>query len=100
MSDVSNDGTDKLCHALYKRKAKATDYIGGIDARILYDGAARITELEAEIERLRHTLERSPPCWFYVEDSKKSMLQLAKDYWQWYHNARVKALKVSYDTKT
>lgn len=33
------DGTERLCRALYGRKARARDYLGGSDARMLHDAA-------------------------------------------------------------
>ncbi|MBA1445851.1 MAG: hypothetical protein M3H12_18680 [Chromatiales bacterium] len=36
---VSTDGTDALCLALYGRKAKPADYLGGSEAKMLYDAA-------------------------------------------------------------
>ncbi len=40
------DGTDKLCQAVYGRAAKASDYLGGSEARMLHDAADKITELK------------------------------------------------------
>lgn len=37
------DGTDRLCLALYGRKAKPRDYLGGSNARMLHDAADRLT---------------------------------------------------------
>lgn len=36
------DGTERLCRALYGRKASARDYVGGSDARMLHDAADRL----------------------------------------------------------
>lgn len=41
------DGTERLCQALYGRKAAPRDYIGGSDAKMLHDAADRIIELAA-----------------------------------------------------
>ena len=39
---MKGDGTDRLCRALYGRDAKPRDYLGGSEARMLYDAAERI----------------------------------------------------------
>ena len=36
------DGTERLCQALYGRKATPRDYLGGSDARMLHDAADRL----------------------------------------------------------
>lgn len=36
------DGTARLCRALYGRKERAADYLGGSDARMLHDAADRL----------------------------------------------------------
>lgn len=41
------DGTDKLCRAVYGREATPRDYLGGSEARMLHDAAALIMELKA-----------------------------------------------------
>jgi vacuolar-type H+-ATPase subunit E/Vma4 len=41
-----SDGTDKLCLALYGRLAKAADYLGGSNAKMLHDAADRIEALK------------------------------------------------------
>ena len=41
------DGTERLCQALYGRKAKPADYLGGSDAKMLHDAADLIAELQA-----------------------------------------------------
>jgi hypothetical protein len=41
-----DDGTERLCRALYGRKAKASDYLGGSQARMLHDAADRIEAVE------------------------------------------------------
>ena len=44
-SDVSRDGTDRLCMAVYGRPAEPRDYIGGANAQMLYDAADMIEAL-------------------------------------------------------
>lgn len=44
-----NDGTDRLCQALYFKSSCPSHYLGGSEARMLYDAAT-------EIERLRDRL--------------------------------------------
>ncbi|MFC5423692.1 hypothetical protein ACFPOB_29600 [Bosea eneae] len=39
------DGTERLCRALYGRKAATRDYLGGSDARMLHDAADRLASL-------------------------------------------------------
>ncbi len=47
VADVDGrDGTDRLCLALYGRKARARDYLGGSDARMLHDAADRLAGRE------------------------------------------------------
>lgn len=41
------DGTERLCQALYGRKATPRDYLGGSDAKMLHDAADRILLLAA-----------------------------------------------------
>lgn len=55
-----NDGTDALCHELYKRRALPKDYLGGSESAMLHAAATAlreqaewIAELEAENERLK-----------------------------------------------
>ncbi len=62
---AATDGTDALCLALYGRKAGPKDWLGGSQAKMLHDAAARIdrlqtriTEQQATIERLREGLEK------------------------------------------
>ncbi len=50
MSD-SEDGTDNLCHALYGRAALPADYLGGSQAKMLHDAAAKLARL-AQFEAL------------------------------------------------
>ena len=53
-----NDGTDKLCQALYGRPAEAKDYLGGSNAKMLYDAAATINETVDALKCLRfHSLD-------------------------------------------
>jgi len=40
------DGTETLCKELYGRPEQARDYIGGSEAQMLYDAAAKIAELK------------------------------------------------------
>lgn len=46
------DGTAKLCRAIYGREAKAKDYLGGSEAKMLHDAADRIATLTAERDAL------------------------------------------------
>ena len=48
------DGTDKLCEAVYGRTARACDYLGGTDAKLLTDATDLIRALQAENARVRH----------------------------------------------
>ena len=41
-------GTDKLCLVLYGRKAEASDYVGGSEAKMLFAAAAEIERLRLE----------------------------------------------------
>lgn len=41
-------GTDRLCVALYGRKAEAGDYVGGSEAKMLFDAAVEIERLRLE----------------------------------------------------
>jgi len=41
-----SDGIDKLAQALYQRKASAREWLGGANAKILTDAAAKITVLQ------------------------------------------------------
>ena len=60
------DGTDRLCRALYGRKATARDYLGGSDAKMLHDAADRLAPTAslpdqvqvaiAELENLREQI--------------------------------------------
>jgi hypothetical protein len=40
------DGTDLLCMALYQRKPHPKDYLGGSEAKMLYDAANEINRLK------------------------------------------------------
>lgn len=44
------DGTNTLCLAVYGRKAKPKDYIGGSEANMLYDAAKLIHKLKRDDE--------------------------------------------------
>nr|BDD48123.1 hypothetical protein 39 [Balneolaceae bacterium] len=44
-----SDGTDELCNALYGRKAKPEDYLGGSDAKMLKD-AAKVVKAARKIK--------------------------------------------------
>ena len=44
------DGADRLCKALYGRKPKAKDYLGGSDAVMLYDAASKIHRLTQQLQ--------------------------------------------------
>ncbi|NIO74642.1 MAG: hypothetical protein GTN69_01845 [Armatimonadetes bacterium] len=46
-SDMSGNGTDRLCRALYGREARPRDYLGGSSAWMLHDAATRIERLQA-----------------------------------------------------
>lgn len=39
---MTDDGTERLCQALYGRKATPRDYLGGSNAKMLHDAADRI----------------------------------------------------------
>jgi len=43
---IKEDGTGRLCLILYGSRAMPEHYIGGSDARMLYDAAFRLSELE------------------------------------------------------
>lgn len=50
------DGVDLLCKALYGRPGQVPDWLGGSEARMLYDAVEEIEELRAEanaLDRLR-----------------------------------------------
>lgn len=53
-----DDGTDRLCKALYGRPATARDFVGGSQATMLHDGATQLTALREENARLKdgHTV--------------------------------------------
>lgn len=74
--DETADGTERLCRAVYGRKAAARDYLGGSDAKMLHDAADRIAELK-EIGLLAHAraAERDQEC-FRLEDELKGALEL------------------------
>lgn len=42
-SHLAADGTEALCIALYGRKAEPGDYLGGANAKMLHDAAARLS---------------------------------------------------------
>lgn len=58
------DGTERLCRALYGRKATARDYLGGSNARMLHDAADRLSPpeparaVEGPTREERHARER------------------------------------------
>lgn len=61
------DGTERLCLATYGRGARARDYIGGSEARMLHDAAteihrlrAAVGEREAWLDKIKETLR---PWW-------------------------------------
>jgi len=51
-----SDGTEKLCQAIYDRNAKASDYVGGSEAKMLYDGANKIEALQKQCGIYREAL--------------------------------------------
>jgi len=70
------DGTERLCQALYGRKATARDYVGGSDAKMLHDAADRIAELKANgVLAHARAAERDQEC-FRLEDELKGALEL------------------------
>lgn len=64
MSDEKEriDGTDKLCLELYGRKGGTAEYLGGSDAKMLFDAAAKIAELKVEISCTKRELRESRQC--------------------------------------
>lgn len=47
------DGTERLCRAVYSRPAQPRDYLGGSQAHMLHDGADLIARLKAMLDRDR-----------------------------------------------
>jgi len=43
------DGTERLCQAVYHRHATPRDYLGGSEANMLHDAADEIARLRAEL---------------------------------------------------
>lgn len=54
-----NDGTDRLCAAVYGRPAQVRDYLGGSQARMLHDGADRIEEMRSLLRSLEWSATES-----------------------------------------
>lgn len=53
-----NDGTERLCQAVYGRPSQARDYLGGSAARMLHDGAELIEKLRRNLSELQaHNLD-------------------------------------------
>lgn len=48
------DGTDRLCKVLYG-EIKASHYLGGSQAKMLYDAADRIEELQEKLRLYQET---------------------------------------------
>ena len=47
------DGLDKLCMIIHGRKANSQDYLGGNEAKIIYDAIDLINNLKEEIGRCK-----------------------------------------------
>jgi len=60
---VGEDGTDRLCRAVYGRSAEPKDYIGGSSAQMLHAAANLIDQLREAVDRLRTASHQvSLPC--------------------------------------
>ena len=59
------DGTDALCLALYGLPAEPRDYLGGSEARMLHDAAAKLVELRTALEAVSTFGPAAPSgrCW-------------------------------------
>lgn len=51
--EAVSDGVDALCRAVYRRDPRPGDYLGGSQARMLYDAANALAAAERELVELR-----------------------------------------------
>jgi len=62
MSDKHENGTERLCRALYGRRPIPTDYLGGSEAKMLHEAAETIVELREEMEGIERCLSQWRAC--------------------------------------
>lgn len=54
---MTKDGTDALCTAIYGSPAEPRDYLGGSDARMLFDAVSYIESLESFVRDIRDNFD-------------------------------------------
>jgi len=54
---ANQDGLTALCEELYGRQPLIKDYLGGADARMLFDAAIRINQLLFSLKEISHGLD-------------------------------------------
>jgi len=80
---LAEDGTDRLCRALYGRQPVPKDYLGGSNARMLHEAANHITRQQLELNLIKNALLSiaEPECFdvLALSDAAESFQNIAAD---------------------
>lgn len=75
-------GIDELCAALYHDEARPAHYLGGAEARMLYDAANRIRQLETELLETRHALTEARGVIHEAVDRMRPLMPFLLNYYR------------------